>query len=210
MGEDDGAGARFPHDAARHHSGTRSFPVERIHVPKDGAIAKLTVDPLLLPCRDRTVRRSHQDRVSPDRRLDRVVGLLQLCPHTVIPHFFEGGVRPAVVADFMTLAHRPLKDLGMINHVLAEHKKRRVDVVGGEDVEQLRSQLCARAIVEGHRNEGPVDMHGAIADGGRSRGGRNRGCRRSCSKRRHGFRGKHTGQAEEKQAERWRRNGTGK
>ncbi len=44
--ENDRAGARFPNDAARHDSRARSFPIERIHVPKDDAITKFRFDPL--------------------------------------------------------------------------------------------------------------------------------------------------------------------
>ena len=64
VGENDGARTRFPHDAACYDGRARPFPVERIHVPKDDAITKFSVDPLFLPRRDRAVGRPHQDRVS--------------------------------------------------------------------------------------------------------------------------------------------------
>ena len=106
--------------------------------------------------------------MSPDRRDDRVVGLLQFGPHPIIAHFAKGRMRPAVVADFVALAHCSLQDLRVFDGVLADDKKRRVDMMRSQDIEQLRCKFCTWAVVEGHRDEGPIHMNGAIADGGRA------------------------------------------
>src|SRR6476646_6653456 len=106
MGEDDRSGSRFSDDPALHNRRTRAFPVKWIHVPENRSITELGIDPLLLPRGDGAVGRAHQNRTSADRCLYRVVGFLQFGADTIIAHFGKGRVGPAVIADFVALAHR--------------------------------------------------------------------------------------------------------
>src|SRR4029077_1666281 len=132
--ENDRARARFPNDAARPDSRARPFPVEWINVPEDDAITKFRVDPFFLSRGDRAIGRPHQDRANADRRPDRFVGLLQLSTNALVPHLAKSRVRPAMIADFMALAHGPQQDLGVFHDISAYDKKSRVDVVLGENV----------------------------------------------------------------------------
>ena len=165
MGKNDGARSRLFEDAACYDGRARPFPIERIDVPKDDSITEFGIDPLFLPRGDRAVRWPHQDWVTAKRLPNRIVRFLQLRPYPGIRHFRESRVRPAMVADLVSFAHRSLQDLGMLNRVLANDEESRVDVMLGQDVEQLRSQFFARAVIKSHRDIRPVDMHRAVADG---------------------------------------------
>ena len=148
----------------RHNARARPFPIERIDVPNDDAITELIVDPALLPRRDRAIGRPHQRRTHSDRRRDGVVGFLQLAPHSFIRHFAEIRMRPGMIADFVTFAHRALQDLRMVRRILSDDEKSRLDVMRGEEIEQFRRELLARSVVESHGDVRPVDVNGVEGD----------------------------------------------
>ena len=64
-----------------------------------------------------------------------------------------------MIRDFVSLAGGAPHNVGMVRHVLADHKKRRFDVMSGQQIEQFRGELLARAIVKSHRDVRSIDMN---------------------------------------------------
>jgi len=64
----------------------------------------------------------------------------------------------------MAFTQRPLQNFRMFDHVLSDDKERRVNMMLSEDIKQLGGQFVAWPIIEGHGDEGPLHMHGAVAN----------------------------------------------
>src|SRR5437870_12656728 len=62
----------------------------------------------------------------------------------------------------------------MLLGIFADYKKCGVNLTRGEQVEQLRRELFAWTVIEGHGDERALHVDRAVAEGG-SRGGRGRG-----------------------------------
>lgn len=60
-------------------------------------------------------------------------------------------MRPAVICDLMSLPRLSGYDLRVLSRILTDKEKRRLNVVFSEEIEQLRRQFGARAVVKGHR-----------------------------------------------------------
>lgn len=116
------------------------------------------MDPALLIRRDRAVGRAQQCRLPADRRHDGVLRSLQLVPDRFVRHFREVGMRPGMVRDLVSLAHGTAQDIGMVRGVLPDDKECRFEVMGGEEVEELRREGGVRTIVEGESDVRPFDV----------------------------------------------------
>jgi hypothetical protein len=58
----------------------------------------------------------------------------------------------------VTFPGSPRNNLGMFRNVLADHEESCLNVVSGEQIEQLRGKRCAWPIVKGHRYVRAVHM----------------------------------------------------
>ena len=67
---------------------------------------------------------------------------------------------PTVVADLVPFGDGALEDFGMFLRVLPDHENRDVNVPFLQQIEQLRGQRGAGAIVKGHGDVGFLDPHG--------------------------------------------------
>ena len=169
MRKEDRAGPRVPNDSIHDHAWARPFPIERIDVPKNDAVAKLGVNPLFLARGDGAVRRPQKDRRMPNGGANGVVGFLDFTPDGGVRHLAQIWVAPTVIRDFVALFDRALQDAGIALGILADDEKGRVKMVSGQDIEQLRREFVVRAVVEGHGDERTFDMNGAVSDRRRKR-----------------------------------------
>src|SRR3954462_9461553 len=124
-------------NAATHDCRTRPFPIERIDIPKNDAVAELLRNPVLLVRCNRTVwwaekRWPHADRVADD-----VIRALQLRARGIIRHLREVWMRPRVGRDLVTFVRRASEHVRILLYALAEHEKRHFHVTCRENVEQL-------------------------------------------------------------------------
>lgn len=99
--EDDRSGTRLPNDSIANRSRPRSFPIQRVYIPKNDLITELVVNPLSLARSDRSIRWSHQSGALAGRLLDYIICLAQLSPNAFIRHLSEIRMRPTVVRYFM-------------------------------------------------------------------------------------------------------------
>src|SRR4029077_2004756 len=65
VGKHDRTGSRFLENTIANYSRARSFPVERINVPKNDVISKFVVDPSFLALGNRSIRRPKQSGTFP-------------------------------------------------------------------------------------------------------------------------------------------------
>src|SRR5712691_13529329 len=63
-----------------------------------------------------------------------------------------------MISDFVAFARGARNDIGMLDHIFANHKESRFDVIGGEEIEQLWRELRLRAVVESHGDVGAIDV----------------------------------------------------
>src|SRR6266446_5656506 len=95
---------------------------------------------------------------------------MQLITNSVVRHLSEVGMRPAMVRNFMSFAYLPCHDIGIFGNVLADQEKCGFYMMGGEQIEELRRQFCARAVIERHRDVRSVDVDPIETDPGLGRG----------------------------------------
>jgi hypothetical protein len=64
-----------------------------------------------------------------------------------------------MISNFVPLVRGARDDLGVLDDIFADHKKRGFDVMGCEKIEQFWRELCAGPIVKGHGDIRSIDMH---------------------------------------------------
>jgi hypothetical protein len=64
-----------------------------------------------------------------------------------------------VIADFVSFCDLALKNGRVLLNTLAEHEECKLNVPLGCHIKQLRGVGCVWAIIEGHRDVWPIDVH---------------------------------------------------
>jgi hypothetical protein len=80
--------------------------------------------------------------------------------------FGERLMIPGVIAYFVTLRYHTLEDFRVGLDHLSDHEEGGVDVTLLQDIEKLWRvggilTVGSRTVIEGHRNVGAIDLHGA-------------------------------------------------
>lgn len=100
-----------------------------------------------------------------------VLSLAQLPTNSVVRHFGEARMRPAVIRDFMSFSRLSRYDFGIFRNVLADQEKRGFDVMSGEQIEQLWCQFRAWPVIERHCDVKTIDVDPIESDPGFGRRG---------------------------------------
>src|SRR5205814_1624382 len=106
-----------------------------------------------------SVRWTHEGGTLTSGVLDRIICSPQLAANGVVRHFREVGMRPAVVANFMSLTCSARHNLGMFGHVLPDHEERNLNMVRGQEVQQFWGESRAWPVIKGHRDVGSIDVY---------------------------------------------------
>ena len=157
--EDDGSGFGTCKDTLGDDLRARAFPVKRIDRPEDDLHPVLFFDGTVESGISCSVGRTHEGDGLAGSLGDFCGGVGQFVLQTPFAELVECFVVPAVVGDFMALGDGTSHDLGMLLDELTEDEEGGLDVALLEDVEQAWSEDGARAVIEGHGNDGTIDAH---------------------------------------------------
>jgi hypothetical protein len=69
-----------------------------------------------------------------------------------------------MVRDLVSFPDGPLEDIRMIRGILADDEKRGLEMPRREEIEKLRRERGIRAVIEGQRDDKPIDMDGIEGD----------------------------------------------
>ena len=117
------------------------------------------MNPVLFARSNCSVRWTHQRGALAGSVLDRIIRSPQLAANTVVGHFGEVGVRPAVIANFMAFVRSARDNFGMFGDIFADHEERHFDVVRSQQVEQFWRERRAWSVIESHGDVGSIDVH---------------------------------------------------
>ena len=158
MRKDDRAGDGVAQDFALHMLGIADFPILRIDIPQDALVTPFRVGPSALIGGECAVGRTHDFRRDARRVHDRVVRFLKLLRHAALGHFRELRMRPRMIRNFMPLGDDALHDRGIFRRALADDEERGLDVALLQHIQETRGVGGVRAVVEGHRDVGTIDV----------------------------------------------------
>jgi hypothetical protein len=93
------------------------------------------VNPALLAGCDRSIWRPHQRGTLARGVLNCIIGLLELAANAAIRHLAEIGMRPTMIANFVTFPRGSRNNLGVFRDVLANHEEGCLDVARSQQIE---------------------------------------------------------------------------
>ena len=176
MGEDDGAGGGVFDDVAGDMVGFADFPIEGIDRPEDDAETVFVVEAFGEGRVDGAIWWAHGDGADACGFYNGVGGFGNFGIEGGGGELGELRVVPAVVGDFVAFVDDAFGDVGILGDAFSNNEEGGLDVALFEHVEEAGGEFGMRAVIEGHGNDGALDI--ATGVGVLSRSGWCGGCGR--------------------------------